>query len=107
MPGRRRGRRGRGGPAAGPAAAGGPGHEPVAQLPVARTVGGPAHGAAVTAAVAEHHDAGGRADGGDGGAVGSDHRAGRTAHSHAYQYEYEDDAPDGYSDVIGDGIRDD
>ncbi|WP_162600387.1 hypothetical protein [Streptomyces sp. CS147] len=104
MPGRRRGRGGRGGPAAGTAAAGGPGHEPVAQLPVARTVGGPADGAAVPATVAEHHDAG---EHGDGGAVGPDHRAGRTAHAHAHQYEYEDDAPDGYSDGIGDGIRDD
>ncbi|WP_176711196.1 hypothetical protein [Streptomyces sp. Ncost-T6T-1] len=107
MPRRRRGRRGRGGPAAGPAAAGGPGHEPVAQLPVARTVGWPADGAAVPAAVAEHHDAGEHRDGGDGGAVGPDNRAGRTTHSHAYQYEYEDGAPDGYSDGIGDGIRDD
>ncbi|WP_158634718.1 hypothetical protein [Streptomyces sp. NP10] len=97
MPGRRRGRRGRGGSAAGAPGAGGPGHEPVAQLPVARTVGGPAHGAAVPAAVAEHHDAGER---GVGGAVGPDHRAGRTAHTHAYKrkYEHEHDATDGFGD---------
>ncbi|MFH9999772.1 hypothetical protein ACH4NR_06165 [Streptomyces globisporus] len=99
MPGRRRGRRGRGGPAAGAAGAGGPGHEPVAQLPVARSVGGPAHGAALPAAVAEHHDAGER---GVGGAVGPDHRAGRTAHTHTdeyeYEYEHEHDATDGFGD---------
>ncbi|MEU3575971.1 hypothetical protein AB0H24_06090 [Streptomyces globisporus] len=99
MPGRRRGRRGRGGPAAGAAGAGGPGHEPVAQLPVARSVGGPAHGAALPAAVAEHHDAGER---GVGGAVGPDHRAWRTAHTHTdeyeYEYEHEHDATDGFGD---------
>ncbi|MEU2404910.1 hypothetical protein ABZ609_11415 [Streptomyces rubiginosohelvolus] len=95
MPGRRRGRRGRGGPAAGAAGAGGPGDEPVAQLPVARTVAGPAHGAAVPAAVAEHHDAGGRWVG---GADGPDHRAGRTAHAYKHKYEHEHDATDGFGD---------
>ncbi|MCA1274989.1 hypothetical protein LCE32_34000 [Streptomyces sp. 7G] len=97
MPGRRRGRRGRGGPAAGAPGAGGPGHEPVAQLPVACTIGGLAHGAALPAAVAEHHDAGER---GVGGAVGPDHRAGRTTHAYAYQHEYEreHDATDGFGD---------
>ncbi|MGW3332467.1 hypothetical protein ACWDF9_18185 [Streptomyces rubiginosohelvolus] len=68
---------------------------PVAQLPVARTVKGPADRAALPATVAEHHDAGER---GVGGAVGPDHRAGRTTHTHAYQRKYEHDATDGFGD---------
>ncbi|BFP53300.1 hypothetical protein SCMC78_31070 [Streptomyces sp. CMC78] len=58
MPGGRRRRGGRGGPAAGTAGTGRPGDESVTELPLARTVGGPVDRAAVAAALAEHHAAG-------------------------------------------------
>ncbi|WP_179500193.1 hypothetical protein [Streptomyces sp. WZ.A104] len=73
MPGRRRGRRGRRGPAADAARPGRPRHEPVAQLPVTRTVRPSTDRAATTGAQqygagdddgfgGRARDAGGRAD---------------------------------------------